>query len=71
MKKDFNVSYDSKNDILYIAKKGEEEEFVEVAPGVNVELDKNGEVMGFEIFKASRVLKKVLSPLSEKLAKAS
>jgi len=40
------TNYDSKADILYIvAKKGKEEEFVEVAPGINVELDDRGQVI--------------------------
>ena len=58
------VSYDSKSDVLYIvAKKGEEEEFVEIAPGVNVELNEQGEVIGIEILNASNFLKPVARPL--------
>lgn len=67
----FNVSYDSESDILYIAKKGREEEFIEIEPGVNVELDEGGKVIGFEIFQASEVLKGVVPSLNDKLAKAS
>jgi len=37
------VNYDSQSDVLYIAMGEEmEEEYVEVAPGVNVELDARG-----------------------------
>ena len=44
------VNYDSKSDVLYIvARKGKEEEFVEIAPGINVEIDENGKVI--QIFK--------------------
>lgn len=58
------VNYDSKADVLYIvARKGKEEEFVEIAPGINVELDENGEVIGIEIFDASRFLKPIAKPL--------
>lgn len=65
----FKVSYDSESDILYIAKEGEEEKFLEIAPGINVELNEKNEVIGFEIFKASQVLKEVVPSLNEKLAK--
>jgi len=63
----FNVSYDEKQDILYLAKKGEEEEVVELAPGVNIELDSSGELIGVELFKASSLLKDVIKPLDKKL----
>jgi uncharacterized protein YuzE len=54
------VNYDSKPDILYIAaKKGKEEEFVEIAPGINVELDDKGQVIGIEILNGSKCLKSV------------
>ena len=58
------VNYDSKSDILYIVtKKGKEEEFMEIAPGVNVELDDNGKVIGIEILNASKFLKPIVRPL--------
>ena len=58
------LNYDEKSDILYIvSKKGDEEEFVEIAPGVNVELNDRGEVIGIEILKASKFLKPVARPL--------
>ncbi len=58
------VNYDSKSDVIYIvAKKGKEEEFVEVAPGINVELDERGEVIGVEILNASVFLKPIAKPL--------
>lgn len=53
MNKRYN--YDEKSDSLYIyIKKGEEESFEEIVPGINVELDKNNEVIGIEVLKASR-----------------
>ena len=58
------INYDSKSDVLYIvARKGEEKEFVEIAPGINVELDENGEVIGIEILNASNFLKPIAKPL--------
>ena len=56
------VHYDRRSDVLYFGiKKGIEEEFVEIAPGVNVELDENGQVIGVEVLNASRILKPVFS----------
>jgi uncharacterized protein YuzE len=58
------VNYDYESDVLYIvAKKAKEEEFVEVAPGINVELDDRGQVIGIEILNASKCLKPVAKPL--------
>ncbi|PIP66904.1 MAG: hypothetical protein CO042_00360 [Parcubacteria group bacterium CG_4_9_14_0_2_um_filter_41_8] len=55
-----NVNYDAKSDVLYFGiKKGVEEEYAEVAPGVNVELDKEGNVIGVEVLNASKMLKPV------------
>jgi len=64
MSKKSLISYDYKSDVLYIvAKKGMEEEFVEVAPGINVELDDKGRVVGIEILNASKCLKHIAKPL--------
>ena len=58
------VNYDSKSDVLYIvAKKAKEEEYIEIAPGINVELDDKGEVIGVEILNASKIFKSVAKPL--------
>lgn len=58
------VNYDSKSDVLYIvAKKAKEEEYVEIAPGINVELDDKGEVIGVEILNASKIFRPVAKPL--------
>jgi len=64
---DFKVSYDEEEDILYLAKEGEEAEVVEVSPGVNMELDSNGNLIGVELFKASRMFKNVLKSMEKKL----
>jgi uncharacterized protein YuzE len=64
MSKKSLISYDYESDVLYIvAKKGMEEEFVEVAPGINVELDDKGRVVGIEILNASKCLKHIAKPL--------
>jgi len=61
------VRYDRSSDVLYIAtRKGLEVEFIEVAPGVNVELDAKGNVVGVEILKASHTLKGFLKSLGKK-----
>ncbi len=61
------VTYDSASDVLYlVTREGIEEEFREVMPGVNVEMDGEGRVIGVEIVGASRVLRDVLDPLSRK-----
>jgi uncharacterized protein YuzE len=64
------VHFDRDNDVLYIItkKKAAEEEFVEVAPGVNVELDKKKKVIGIEILNASNFLRPVLKKLHLKRA---
>jgi uncharacterized protein YuzE len=60
------VRYDPSSDVLYIAtRKGVEEEFTEVAPGVNVEIDDRGNVLGVEIRRASHTLKGFLKLLKK------
>lgn len=64
MSKKSLINYDYESDVLYIvAKKGMEEEFIEVAPGINVELDDRGQVIGIEIMNASKCLKPIAKPL--------
>lgn len=62
----FKVLYDQAQDILYLAREGEEAEAVEVAPGVTLEFDGEGGLLGVEIFRASQVLRDVLKPLGAK-----
>jgi len=51
------VNYDPSTDALYIVtREGEEEEFVEISTGVNVELESEGSVIGIEILNASKAL---------------
>ena len=62
------INYDSKSDVLYLGvKKGVEEEFIEVSPGINIELDQSGQVIGVEVLNASRVLKPVIKPLQKQI----
>ena len=52
-------NYDQKSDSLYIwIKEGEEEGFEEIVPGINVELDKDNNIMGIEILHVSRLFNK-------------
>ncbi len=69
MKKKLNVFYDQEKDILYIAKDGKEEEFIEIYPGINIELNEKREFIGLEILEASKILKDVIKPIQEKTVK--
>jgi len=65
MNKKYN--YDEKSDSLYIyLKEGGEESFEEIVPGINVELDKDGEVVGIEVLKASRFSESLKKPVEIK-----
>ena len=68
--KDFKVIYDDEEDILYIAKEGKEEEVVELSPGVNIELDSSGKLIGIELFNASAILKDVIEPIDKRIKAA-
>lgn len=52
--------------MFYISKEGREEKFVELSPGINIELNEKGEFIGLEILNASRMLRDVVEPLSER-----
>lgn len=53
------IYYDKESDTLWLlVEKGHEEEYKEIAPGINLELGKNGEVLRIEILNASKVLGK-------------
>lgn len=64
---DFKIFYDEVEDILYLAREGEEEEVLEVSPGVNMELDASGKLIGVEIFRASMRFKNVLKQMEKRL----
>lgn len=65
MKEGLRTFYDPEEDVLYLAKEGEEEETAEVHPNVNLELNKDGEIIGIEVLHASQVLKDVLEGLRQ------
>ncbi len=55
------VDYDVGSDTLYIfMKEGAEEEFVEVADGISIELNTRKEIIGIEILHASEILEPLL-----------
>lgn len=60
------VNYDENVDVLYFfTESGAEEEFVEVAPGFNVELNHAGKVIGIEILNASQVLGPIMKKMKQ------
>lgn len=57
--KKLKINYDSQSDVVYlVVKKGYEEVHQEIAPGIFVELDKKGDLIGIEILNASKNLGK-------------
>ena len=67
---ELKVFYDEKEDILYLARKGQEEEVIELYPGVNVELDASGELIGIELINASTLLKDVIKSMEKRILAA-
>jgi len=68
--KDFRVFYDEQQDILYLAKAGREEQTVEIAPGLNAELDDAGQLIGIELFHASKMLGNAVKQMMKKIEAA-
>lgn len=63
------MHYDRESDVFYIGvQEGVEEEFVEVAPGVNVELGEDGKVIGIEILNASKVFRPLSQASSQRVS---
>ena len=61
---DKRYNYDKKSDCLFIyLKEGEEESFEEIIPGINIEFDKNNDIIGIEVLKASRFSEHLKKPL--------
>lgn len=51
------VFYDKKTDVMWVLiKSGPEERYEEVTPDINLEIGEKGELLGIEIFNASKVL---------------
>jgi len=55
------INYDKGSDTLYIfLKGGAEEEFIELADGISMELNRDKEILGIEILNASKVFEPLL-----------
>lgn len=65
MSDELRILYDKENDVLSFLKDGIEDAFIEIYPGINIELDDKKEFIGIEILNASQVLKDVLKPIQE------
>lgn len=51
------IYYDKESDVLWLfVKGGLEDEHREISPGINIELDKKGDLLGIEILNASKLL---------------
>lgn len=62
------VHYDVKADAIYIlTQKGLEEDMVEMAPGVNLELNDRGGVIGIEILNASKLFRDITKSMYRQL----
>ncbi|MCR4418756.1 MAG: DUF2283 domain-containing protein [Clostridia bacterium] len=60
------VHYDPEVDVLYIGHAGQEEEAEEIYPGITLEKDRNGNLLGIELLNASQLLKNVLESLQKR-----
>ena len=62
------VNYDALSDILYFGvEKGKEEEYTEVAPGINAELNRDGRIIGIEVMNASKVFSPAARAIDSKV----
>ena len=68
---DFKVHYDEAKDILHLGREGQENEVVELSPGVNIELDDEGKLIGIELFQASLLFRNVLGLMGKKINQAA
>jgi len=56
-----HIRYSPESDVLYfLFAEGEEDHFEEPIPGVHVEYDEAGKVIGIEVLNASRILSRFL-----------
>ena len=65
------LRYDAEFDLLHWGQAGIEDAAVEVYPGVTLELDAAGAVIGVEVFKAGQLLGPDFQPLLQAAAQAS
>lgn len=64
------IRYSPESDVLYfLFAEGEEEYFEEPIPGVHVEYDEKGSILGIEVLHASRVLQDVLTQMAARAVK--
>jgi len=68
---EFKVHYDEAEDILHLGREGQENEVVELSPGVNIELDDKGMLFGIELFKAFLLFRNVLGLMGKKINQAA
>lgn len=60
-------NYDQKSDSLFIlVREGEQDSFEEIVPGINIELDANGEILGVEVLRVSRFSESIEKPAAVK-----
>lgn len=65
------IQYDKKSDNLYFfIEEGQLDQYREIVPGVGVEFDKKGKLLGIEILGASKILG-VTPKINEKLLTSS
>jgi uncharacterized protein YuzE len=63
------IRYSSGSDVLYfLFAEGEEDHFEEPIPGVHVEYDDTGNVIGVEILRASEILGNFVKQVSKRTA---
>jgi len=62
------VLYDEESDVLYVViAEGEEEGFIELAPGINLEIGEKGKIVGIEIINAKKLMEKKTTKILEQL----
>lgn len=62
------VHYDKEVDVLYLSREGKEASVEEAYPGISLEFNEEGNIVGIEILNASLVLKDTIESPREKIA---
>ncbi len=66
------VHYDADADVLYLGMvPGVEEEFMEIGPHINAELNADGQIIGIEVLRASQALRPIHRALSNRMSRRS
>ena len=64
----FSVDYDSNEDTLFIySKKGKTKESIEVSEDIIIDLDKEGDLVGVEVFDAFKLLKTLNKDITKEM----